>query len=215
MATNTERKRRSTKEVRSLITEAAYAEFAGAGFDGTSIRSVAESAGVTESTVFRHFASKTELFRATAAGPLTQFMYEFATNITSSPGEDPRDVTLRFVSGLYDLCMANRRILQSLAAADTASENLDSAEEPAFEPCMSALADGVHRYMSQTNHRTKADVRNSVRMVLSLVLGATVNGRELFPREVGSESIKVMITDFVLSGADVGFEAPPGPTTSA
>ena len=38
------RKRRSTAQVRSLITTAAYDEFAEHGFDGTSIRAVAERA---------------------------------------------------------------------------------------------------------------------------------------------------------------------------
>ena len=197
------RKRRSTAQVRSLITTAAYDEFAEHGFDGTSIRAVAERAGVTESTVFRHFSSKPALFETTAVGPLVQFMYEFAASIATHPDENPAAVTLRFVSGLYDLCTVNRRILVSLAAQphETADQR-----EPAFDACARALVRGIETYIAENDQATPVDILDAVRMALALVLGAVLSDNELFPAEADPARIKAMLSQFVLIGA--GYQQP-------
>lgn len=197
------RKRRSTAQVRSLITAAAYDEFVEKGFDGTSIRAVAERAGVTESMVFRHFSSKPALFEATAVGPLVQFMDEFATSIPTRPDEDPGALTLRFISGLYDLCTANRHILVSLAAQDDAAPR---SGEPVLDGCARALVRGVEAYMAETDQEATADILDAIRMVLALVLGATLSGNELFPAGADPDRIKVMLSQFVLFGA--GYRPP-------
>ncbi|MBS9376586.1 TetR/AcrR family transcriptional regulator [Rhodococcus sp. B50] len=200
MTASPARKRRSSNEVRALITSAAYEEFARTGLDGTSIRSVAERAGVTESMIFRHFTTKDELFRATAAGPLVRFMYEFASTIATRPEDDPRDVTFRFVSGLYDLCMSNRQILVSLSAR-VPGESTGSVDEPVFEACLDALVRGVERYVEIGRSNATGEVRSSVRLALALILGATLSANNLFPRDTDESEIKRMLCDFVLYGA--------------
>lgn len=197
-AARSPRKRRSTAQVRSLITAAAYDEFVENGFDGTSIRAVAQRAGVTESMVFRHFSSKPALFEATAVGPLVQFMNEFATSIPARPDEDPGALTFRFISGLYDLCTANRHILVSLAAQD---DGTPRAGEPVFDACARALVRGVETYMAEADQTATADILDAIRMVLALVLGATLSGNELFPAGAEPDRIKTMLSQFVLFGA--------------
>lgn len=207
MTASPPRKRRSSTQVRALITAAAYEEFALTGLEGTSIRSVAERAGVTESMVFRHFSSKNELFQATAAGPLVQFMYEFAANVATRADEQPEAVTFRFISGLYDLCMDNRRILLSLAVHSAGSS--PAGTEPAFEECLNALVRGVNKYIGVSTSRASRAITDSVRMALSLVLGATLSGNDLFPRDTDPDTIKHMLADFVLLGA--GYISPDQP----
>jgi AcrR family transcriptional regulator len=56
--------RTSGHERRRLIVEAAAALFSRQGFNGTTTREVAKAAGVSEATVFKHFATKEELYRA-------------------------------------------------------------------------------------------------------------------------------------------------------
>lgn len=201
------RKRRSTTQVRSLITAAAYDEFVENGFDGTSIRAVAERACVTESTVFRHFSSKAALFEVTAVGPLVQFMNDFAAGIATRPDEDPGPLTLRFISRLYDLCMANRQILLSLAAQGDGEPHTG---EPVLDACARTLMRGVDTYMAETAQVATADILDTIRMVLALVLGATLGGGELFPADTEPDRIKAMLSQFVLFGA--GYR-PPAPST--
>ena len=49
---------------RSRVMKAALEEFTLCGYKGTSTKRIAERAGVNEVTIFRHFGSKLELFRA-------------------------------------------------------------------------------------------------------------------------------------------------------
>lgn len=51
-------------ERRQSIIDAAVLLFARKGFAGTTTRQIAESAGVSEALVFKHFASKTALYEA-------------------------------------------------------------------------------------------------------------------------------------------------------
>jgi AcrR family transcriptional regulator len=56
--------RLSQRERRAQILRAAAAAFARGGFAGTSMEDVASEAGITRLIVYRHFASKEELYRA-------------------------------------------------------------------------------------------------------------------------------------------------------
>jgi TetR/AcrR family transcriptional regulator len=49
---------------RESIIDAALALFARAGFSGTTTKAIAQAAGISEATMFQHFASKEELYVA-------------------------------------------------------------------------------------------------------------------------------------------------------
>lgn len=198
MTTSTERKRRSSAEVRKLIAEAAAAEFVANGFERTTIRSVAQRASVTESMVFRHFESKAELFRATAAAPLVSFMEDYARILGADPQQKPWDVTYRFVSGLYELCSTNRQVVLSLAGTGIGDSVSDSSP---LAPCLHALVDGVHRYMQANGNEATNDIRDSVRLTVALVLGAALSGDALFPPTYSPEDVRTALARFVLHGA--------------
>jgi AcrR family transcriptional regulator len=198
MTTSTDRKRRSSAEVRKLIAEAAAVEFMANGFERTTIRSVAQRAGVTESMVFRHFESKAELFRATAAAPLVSFMEDYARRLGADPRQKPWDVTYRFVSGLYELCSANRQIVLSLAGTGIGDSVSDGSP---LAPCLHALVDGVHRYMEANGNEATNDIRDSVRLTVALVLGASLSGDALFPATYSPDDVRTALARYVLHGA--------------
>jgi AcrR family transcriptional regulator len=52
------------EERRRVIVEAALALFSQKGFRGTTTKEIAESAGCSEATIFKHFATKDELYSA-------------------------------------------------------------------------------------------------------------------------------------------------------
>ena len=58
------RARLSGEERKRQIIEAAAALFSRKGFGGTTTRQVAEAAGISEPTIFKHFATKDELYAA-------------------------------------------------------------------------------------------------------------------------------------------------------
>jgi AcrR family transcriptional regulator len=60
-------------DTKELLLQAALALFAANGFEGTSVRDVARSVGLSESVLYAHFASKRDLFDAAFArvGPVS------------------------------------------------------------------------------------------------------------------------------------------------
>jgi AcrR family transcriptional regulator len=52
------------EERRRVIVEAAVALFSQKGFRGTTTKEIAEAAGCSEATIFKHFATKDELYSA-------------------------------------------------------------------------------------------------------------------------------------------------------
>lgn len=55
---------KQSPSARMRILDAAKSRFAASGFEGTSTRQIAEAAGVAQSLLLYHFASKDELWRA-------------------------------------------------------------------------------------------------------------------------------------------------------
>jgi len=91
----------SYEELRSI----ALAEFARAGFTGTSLQRIAELAGLSKSSVLYHFASKEALLEA-AIGPAV----ENAAVVLGGIGNalDSADGRARFVSSFSDFLLAHR-----------------------------------------------------------------------------------------------------------
>ncbi len=70
-------RRMSRDERRAQLVSAAAAAFLAGGFDGTSMESVADQAGVTRLIVYRHFESKDALYRAVLDSVVEPLRLEF------------------------------------------------------------------------------------------------------------------------------------------
>jgi AcrR family transcriptional regulator len=70
-------KRMGRDDRRAQLVGAAAAAFLAAGFDATSMESVAERAGVTRLIVYRHFESKQALYRAVLDSVVESLRSEF------------------------------------------------------------------------------------------------------------------------------------------
>ena len=71
--TPTGRKRMTANERRGQLIDSAIAKFGRHGFSGTTTRVLADAAGVSEATIFKHFPTKADLYtaafeRSTAVG---------------------------------------------------------------------------------------------------------------------------------------------------
>jgi AcrR family transcriptional regulator len=60
-------KRLRAQQRRELLLKAALELFASEGYEGATTKAIAERTGVTEAILFRHFATKRDLFRAVLA----------------------------------------------------------------------------------------------------------------------------------------------------
>ena len=88
-----QKKRRSTEENMDRILRAAADEFKASGFSGATTASIARRADVTQTQLFRYFASKADLYREAVFKPLNQHFLEFLARSLS-------DATSASCSGL-------------------------------------------------------------------------------------------------------------------
>jgi AcrR family transcriptional regulator len=72
------RKLLSRSQRQAAILQGAATAFATKGFAGTAMEEVAAASGITKEIVYRHFASKEELYRAVLDGAVQSLKAEFA-----------------------------------------------------------------------------------------------------------------------------------------
>lgn len=119
--------RRPRGEPRRLLLDAARDLFARQDYRSTTTREIAETAGVTEHLLFRHFGSKAALFREALVLPFTNFVDDFGRTWGAIiPEETDEDELARhFVGHLYDLFVEHRGLVVTLLS----SESLSDAEQ--------------------------------------------------------------------------------------
>ena len=129
------RQRLPGEERRRLIIESAAKLFSQHGFRGTTTREVAKAVGVSEATVFKHFATKEDLYGAIieakaqtqqvlgVIGPLAEarddagLLRTLATELIERTQSDPTLMRLIFFSALEGHALADlffRRRVQTL-----------------------------------------------------------------------------------------------------
>lgn len=128
---------------REELLQAALELFAANGYESTSTRSIAEHTGVTEAVLFKHFASKQELFVAV----LQRFGPE---NLLRLPVEELDELPLtaalsRQVSVFLEACRTHRPWLHALF--HTARREPAAAEE--LRRQFQSVHDGVRRLLQR------------------------------------------------------------------
>ncbi len=82
-------KQERSRDTQERIITAALAVFAECGFEGASVRSIAERAGVGQPLVVYHFPSKEDLWVATTERTLGKFLERLRPNLEALEGLDP------------------------------------------------------------------------------------------------------------------------------
>lgn len=124
MKTSARAVRRPPGEARRLLLDAARELFARKDYRSTTTREIAESAGVTEYLLFRHFGSKAGLFREALVLPFTDIVDEFATTWQTIDPDNTReeDLARHFVEQVYDVVVEHRGLLLTLVASEAFSD---------------------------------------------------------------------------------------------
>jgi AcrR family transcriptional regulator len=164
--------------VRSLIVKVAEELFEHQGYGKVTFKDVAREAGVTESVLHRHFASKAELFREAVLLPLTAVLRSFS-DATASYLEHPIDdrTLMRLVmGGLLDQLSNHRAALRGFTAA---ADDLEAADREEFHRPMREIvtrmgaisrAEAERRGVAKNNLDVDTTIRVSVGMIISVVV---------------------------------------------
>lgn len=197
-----EAKRRSPAQVRRLILAAARDLFGSGGYATTTTRQIAESAGVTEKAVFRHFGTKAALFEAAMLTPLTEFIDAYHEAWTDFPDDLPPEQRLApFIQGFFPLVREHRDLLLSLIAIRTTEAAEDSPVARDFVDAIRGLhivARTEFEERSWTGPDPAVTIAASAGMVISLVLHEDL----LLPDQNDSDRARLpeAITNLIIHG---------------
>jgi AcrR family transcriptional regulator len=127
------RSRRSSREVRALLLDAAARVIGEKGL-GASTREIATVAGVSENSLFRHFPTKSDLVVAAVIDPFVRFLETFREKWEAQRNSPLTDDTLihLLVGDLYRNLKERRGLVTAFAMA-------------AMDPSAAAMRDRVAR----------------------------------------------------------------------
>jgi len=167
---------------RERLLRAASQLFAQRGYRGTTTRDIADAAGITERTLFRHVPSKAALFREAVIAPVDSFVTAFSEAWADRPqGARDTEVEVReFFTNLLAVIEGERHLLLALMAALAyESEDPDFPElQHTLAPMLSAL-DRIFAVEAQLRGWT-LDPVVGVRMIVGMALAVTVHADWLF-----------------------------------
>jgi AcrR family transcriptional regulator len=112
---------------RERVLEAATALFAARGFAPVTMRAIGDAAGIDNSSLYRHFASKSELARAVLDRAMAGFAARLRSVASTAPAtlEGVVDVVAALALHLWDHPETARLILQWVTAARDAATGFD------------------------------------------------------------------------------------------
>jgi len=98
------RKRLTAAARRQMILDAARDVFLESGLNGARLRDIADRVGITEAYLYRHFASKTDLYEAAVHEPIHQSVEAFTQRVEALVGSEPM-TGLELVRGINELML--------------------------------------------------------------------------------------------------------------
>jgi AcrR family transcriptional regulator len=115
----TNRQRRSRHEVRRAVLAAARELFSSRGYPGVTTQEIATLAQVSETSVFRHFSSKRNLFERAIFEPFQDWVTTYLASWDRS-NRSPASLEQQsraYVTDTYDLLAGSRGLIRSMIAS--------------------------------------------------------------------------------------------------
>ena len=106
--------RRTAIERREAVVEAAMAEFAAHGYEGTSTEAIARQVGISQPYVFRLFGTKKDLFKAAVSRSLSETLEAFEE---AAAGKHGRGALEAIASSYIEQLRTRPRLLGRLQAS--------------------------------------------------------------------------------------------------
>jgi AcrR family transcriptional regulator len=127
---------------RGRLEQAALALYAERGFENTTVAEIAERAGLTERTFFRHFADKREVLFG-GAGMLQELLVSAVANAPDDTA--PMDAVVMALEAAGDLLQERREFAHQRQVVIGANAELQERELIKLAALAAALADALRR----------------------------------------------------------------------
>jgi AcrR family transcriptional regulator len=182
-----------TPETSEKILSAARRLFVKQGYTATSIRQLAESAGIGKATIYHHFPDKQAIVMALLKRNITRM--EDALGLVRAE-QDPRrriqvaaETSVGFLFESADILQVVRREISG------GRDQMQSAYSKFFQEYMALLADAIQRGMDQGIFRP-VDPVNAARVLMTMIQGTfamayLINERAQTPQQAAAALLDV------------------------
>jgi len=105
------KKRLPAKERRELIIEAALEVFSERGYEGSTVKKIAERAKINQALIYQHFKNKEDLYKSILEKTPSQFLPRKEVDKLME-GKNDREILDRFVHRYLQLMRSNEKIVK-------------------------------------------------------------------------------------------------------
>ena len=204
--------RRSADEVQRVILDAARELFASKGYAGTSIRDIAERAGVYGPMIYRRAGSKAGLFENAVLEPFNEVVRAHVARASSWRQSVPvREIGLSWIPPTFTVMREHREVLLALIAAD----GFHADEFGAGRPLSEAFRNMVEQLLPEAQLEVQrrplpgVDVPANIVVNIGMILGVAL--LEELLRVEGTEAISTeRLVEEMLAFAEYGIYRPVG-----
>ncbi len=184
MPAKTKRIRRTPKDARQLILEAAEADMAASGPAGLRLQEVAKAAGVSHPTILHHFGSREGLIQAMNLRAIEHLRTVLIDVLKASPGRSENAITPIFAAYRDGLAQRMVWLMQS------GSFFMGPAGLPMLDEMVLALHALRERLAGPDKQIDIADTRAIVHLTTITAFGDAILGKRLRRAADGDEEIK-------------------------
>jgi AcrR family transcriptional regulator len=176
------RVRRGSEEVQRAILDSARTMFARKGYGVTSMREIAEDAGVYEPMIYRRFESKVGLFEAAVLEPLQQVIAGYLADWDSPDRHDAapsstEELVRSFMPPLYRLMREQRELILALMSAEEFHADEVGGRDGSFSAGIRRFVDRMREHVAfEADRRPLPDLDSARALLISfgLVLGLSM-----------------------------------------
>ncbi len=191
--------------VYNALIDAARSEFSEQGYGGAKTREIAGRAGVSEVTLFRHFGSKSKLFKETVFHPVNAYLSEFIAS--ELPAEGPVEMSpeelRKFTSRLFAVIQENAPLIKVLISSfDYEGGDVSDIED------LTSLDEYFQKSQQQLDRALTVESRNIikksdvfVRIIFSSFLSLSLFGEWIFPeKKFDVDEVMAIMQDMIIRG---------------
>ncbi len=187
---------------RDKILDVAEALFARRGYAGIGLREVADTSGLSKSSLFHHFRSKEQLYHEVILRVLLRIRERFEANVV--PDDSPRAQLERWLEELIDTLAEHPTAARLLLRSLFEEEDAASPEAEATEALLASIIADAERLIQRgiecgelrrvsTPHTLLTMIGATVFYFASAEMGEQILGRPLFSAEEVSRRKRELI----------------------
>ena len=156
---------------RKHILDSSLRLFSEKGFTRTSVRDIAQAAGITDAAIYYHFHSKRDLFEALIEERgFTQALENLERADVTVSGPGPREAVVGLATGALEFIYQNKDVMKVLMLEAMAEDEVAAEEYRALRGRWErALARILHDYAEQGLLRTEAVDELATQIVVTVI----------------------------------------------